>query len=155
MHKFQFLNNAYWTINEDYNACYIRTVGREFAEAIIEKYNKITLDSRWNSETILVNDYEDITGVSLSTKDIIDITNFHESILPRLGAANWYFITSNNMFYYGIIRMYSIYVNYFNGPRIIALRNINSIKLKQILTFALNSRWHSRAQEEIEINKRR
>jgi hypothetical protein len=126
MFNFKFLNNAYWVIDSINNICYIRTVGFENAEAIIEKYDKITQEPNWNNEITLVNDYEDLIGVKLFTSDIMSITDFHKSILNRLGTGNWYFITSH-MLYYGIIRMYAMYVNYFNGPTIIPIKYVNEL----------------------------
>ncbi len=124
-YKFNFLNNAYWNIDLESNICYIRTVGTEDVNAIIQKYNHITSDLRWNRDIILINDYEDLDRVSLGTHDIIEISNLHEQILNRLGQGKWYFITSHNL-YYGIIRMYATYVNYFGSPQVLVYKKLSN-----------------------------
>ena len=99
----------------------------EDADAIIEKYDVITNSSNWNSKTVLVNDYEELEGVKLLTADISRISDFHEKIINRLGSGDWYFITSS-MLYYGIIRIYASYVNYYAGPTVHPVKRLKDIK---------------------------
>ena len=147
IYRFNFLNNAYWNIHSDYNICYIRTIGTETAEAILQKYDYITKDPRWNQDIKLINDYEDLSRVSLRRDDIIRISDFHEKIINRLGRGNWYFITSHNL-YYGIIRMYATYVNYFGRPKVLVYKKIEDIKERDVLLFGLKCRIDSRIQQK-------
>ena len=147
VYKFNFLSNAYWNIHPEYNICYIRTVGTETAGAILQKYDHITKDPRWNKGTRLINDYEDLARVSLRRDDIIKISDFHEEIINRLGLGDWYFVTSHNL-YYGIIRMYATYVNYFGQPQVLVYRKLEDIKERDVLLFGLKCRIDSRIQQK-------
>lgn len=154
MIEFKFLNNAYWLIDSINNVCYIRTVDFENAEAIIEKYDIITEDPSWNNTITLVNDYEDLSGVKLFTSDIMQITDVHKAFLNRLGTGNWYFITSH-MLYYGIIRMYSIYVNYFQGPTIIPIQHISDLEDGKLISLITKYRMQSRMYQSDYLKKKK
>lgn len=154
MELYNFLINAYWKIDSELNICYIRTVGFENVNAILEKYDKISASPDWNSNIVLVNDYEDLDGVSLRTKDLIKIADFHESIKYRLGNGKWYFITSS-LLYYGIIRMYATYINFSNDPQILVYKQIESIDNELIEKFAFECRSNSRLQQQFEQYKQK
>lgn len=152
MNLHNFLVNAYWSINSDVNACYIRTIGTENVDAILEKYDKISASPEWNKETVLINDYEDLDQVSLKTKDLLKIADFHEKIKSRLGIGQWYFITSSLLFY-GIIRMYATYVDFLETPRIFVFKQMDSIEDPIIKEFAFGCRYDSRLQQQFEEYK--
>jgi hypothetical protein len=145
---FDFELNAYWLIDQEVNACYIRTVGVETVDAILHKYKFMPSDPRWNKETILINDYVDIDDAKLSAHDIIKVSDLHEATINNLGTGKWYFIT-NKTIHYGIIRMYSLYINDPNNPQIIVCRNIEDIPDKKIRAFAAECREECRIFEKL------
>jgi len=148
MYTFEFLENAYWTVDEQLNMVYIRTIGKETADAIIVKIDTMTADPRWNVDTVMVNDYEDLDSARLLTKDIIRVTEFQETVMNRIARNKWYFLTSS-LIHYGIIRMYSIYINDPSDPQIIVHRRTNDIKDDRLRQFACECRYDCRLFEKL------
>lgn len=148
MRIFDFELNAYWLIDEEVNACYIRTVGIEYVNAILHKYQYMPADPRWNQDTVLVNDYVDIDKAHLSAHDILKISDLHEATITKLGTGKWYFIT-NKTIHYGIIRMYSLYVNDVNNSQIIVCKDIKDIPDETIRQFAYECREDCRIFQKL------
>lgn len=148
MYIFEFLANAYWTVDEQLNAAYIRTVGEENAESIITKIDVMTVDPRWNQDIVMINDYEDVSTAKLSTKDILKVTRFQESVEARIKRNKWYFLASK-LIHYGIIRMYTTYINDPSNPKMFVYRKIKHIKNDRLRRFASECRYDCRLFEKL------
>lgn len=148
MYTFEFLENAYWTVDEQLNMAYIRTIGKETADAIIGKIDTMTADPRWNTDIVMINDYEDLGSARLMTKDIVRVTEFQENVMNRIARNKWHFITSS-LIHYGIIRMYSIYINDPSDPQIFVHRRIKDIKEDRLRQFASECRYDCRLFEKL------
>ena len=148
MYIFEFLANAYWTVDEQLNTAYIRTIGKETVDDIITKMDIMTVDPRWNPDIVMVNDYEDLSGVKLSTNDIIKVPRFQESVSHRIRRNQWNFLTSK-LIHYGIIRMYTIYVNDPSNPQMFVFKRIRDIKDERLRRFASECRYDCRLFEKL------
>jgi len=148
MYTFEFLENAYWTVDEELNMAYIRTIGEETVDAVLLKIDIMTQDRRWNVDSLLINDYEDLSSVKLKTRDILRITTFQESVNKRIEKNKWYFLTSNLM-HYGVIRMYATYINNPSDPQIIVHKKIKQIEDDRLRQFASECRYDCRVFEKL------
>ena len=103
-------------------------------------------DKRWNKKKVLINDYVDIEDAVLSAQDILKIASLHDELIEKLGTGKWYFIT-NRIIHYGILRMYSLYINDTSNPQIFVYKHIRDIKDDQIRQFAYECREDCRIFE--------